>query len=141
MAGGGSNNYLPCNILIQLNNNSYNKNLRPFARQLRNNGTKAEACLWKYVLRAGNMKGYDFKRQRPVLNYIADFCCEELKLVIEVDGITHYNEEGAMRDKQKDEALKQAGYSVLRFTDDDVLKNIGGVAHVIEDWIDKVLPR
>jgi very-short-patch-repair endonuclease len=51
--------------------------------------TKAEACLWKYVLRARQMKGYQFGRQRPVLNYIADFMSKELRLMIEVDGITH----------------------------------------------------
>ena len=50
--------------------------------------TKAEACLWKYVLRAGKMKSFQFRRQRPVLNYIADFMCKELMLIIEVDGIT-----------------------------------------------------
>ena len=47
--------------------------------------TKAEACLWKYVLRASRMKGYGFRRQRPIMNYIADFMCKELMLVIEVD--------------------------------------------------------
>ena len=67
----------------------YNKRLQPFASKLRKEMTKAEACLWKYALRAGQMKGYQFRRQRPVLNYIADFMCKELRLVIEVDGITH----------------------------------------------------
>ena len=71
-------------------NHSYNKNLQPFANKLRKQMTKAEACLWKYVLRASYLKGYPFRRQRPVLNYIADFICMELMLVIEVDGITHH---------------------------------------------------
>ena len=71
------------------NFHGYNKNLKGFARELRNNGTKAEACLWKYVLRAGKMQGFQFRRQRPVMNYIADFMCKELMLVIEVDGIIH----------------------------------------------------
>lgn len=55
--------------------------------------TKAEACLWKYVLSSGKLKGYKFKRQRPVLQYIADFMCPDLMLIIEVDGITHLDEE------------------------------------------------
>ena len=55
--------------------------------------TKAEACLWKYVLKARQLKGFQFRRQRPVLNYIADFMCKELMLIIEVDGITHHDEE------------------------------------------------
>ena len=54
--------------------------------------TKAEACLWKYVLRAGQLKSYQFRRQRPILNYVADFMCMELMLIIEVDGITHHSE-------------------------------------------------
>lgn len=65
---------------------SYNKSLQPFANKLRKEMTKAEVCLWKYVLRAGQMNGYKFRRQRPVLNYIADFMCKELRLIIEVDG-------------------------------------------------------
>jgi very-short-patch-repair endonuclease len=54
-------------------NHFYNNNLQPNANRLRKEMTKAEACLWKYVLRAGKMKGFQFRRQRPVLNYIADF--------------------------------------------------------------------
>lgn len=67
------------------NNHFYNRNLQPNANRLRKEMTKAEACLWKYVLRAGKMKGYGFRRQRPVLSYIADFMCKELMLIIEVD--------------------------------------------------------
>lgn len=70
----------------------YNTNLQPFANKLRKRMTKAEACLWKYALRASQMKGYGFRCQRPVLNYIADFMCQELFLIIEVDGITHQDE-------------------------------------------------
>ena len=63
-------------------NLNYNKNLQPYANRLRKEMTKAEACLWKYVLRAGKMKGYQFRRQRPVLHYIADFMFKELMLVV-----------------------------------------------------------
>jgi very-short-patch-repair endonuclease len=55
------------------NNYHYNPTLKTFAKDLRKHMTKAEACLWKYQLRAGQMKGYTFLRQRPVLSYIADF--------------------------------------------------------------------
>lgn len=72
--------------------NLYNKKLQPYASKNRKQMTKAEACLWKYVLKA-KMTGYTFNRQRPVLNYIADFMCKEKKLIIEVDGITHTFEE------------------------------------------------
>ena len=83
----------------EYNNQFYNKNLQPNAHRLRNEITKAEACLWKYVLRAGKMKGFQIRRQRPVLNYSADFMCKELMLVVEVDGLTHHFEEVIKKDK------------------------------------------
>src|SRR5436190_23957983 len=54
------------------------KKLQPYANNLRKRMTKAEACLWKYVLRASKMKGYGFRRQRPIMNYIADFMSKDL---------------------------------------------------------------
>ena len=118
------------------NNCAYNKKLRPFANKLRKEMTKAEACLWKYALRAGQMKGYQFRRQRPVLRYIADFLCKELKLVIEVDGITHQDDEIGVKDKRKTHDLEKAGFKVIRFTDEDVLKNMSGVMERIERVVD-----
>jgi len=119
------------------NNHNYNKNLQPYANRLRKEMTKAEACMWKYVLRAGKMKGFQFRRQRPVLNYIADFMCKELMLVIEVDGITHQWEEVIKNDDMRQKALEAAGFTVLRFTDDEVLKNIQSVHVYLQDWIEK----
>jgi very-short-patch-repair endonuclease len=84
--------------------------------------TKSEACLWKYVLRARMLKGYQFRRQRPVLNFIADFMCKELSLVIEVDGNYHTWEETVEKDKIKTRAIEEAGFTLLRFTDEDVFK-------------------
>ena len=89
--------------------------------------TKAEACLWKYALRAGIRKGYGFRRQRPVLNFIADFMCKELMLVIEVDGVSHTWEETIRKDKIKEETLKKAGFHILRFEDESVLKHMNWV--------------
>jgi very-short-patch-repair endonuclease len=120
------------------NNHAYNKNLQPFANKLRKEMTKAEASLWKYVLKAKQMKGYQFRRQRPVLNYIADFMCMELRLVVEVDGYTHGFEETAVKDDRKDHDLAAVGIRVLRFTDDDVLKNIHGVARRIEEVVGEI---
>jgi very-short-patch-repair endonuclease len=113
------------------NNYAYNGKLQHLANKLRKEMTKAEACLWKYALRAGQMKGYQFRRQRPVLQYIADFMCKELKLVIEVDGLTHQWEETAAKDIQKTHDLEQAGFKVVRFTDEEVLKNMNGVIEAI----------
>jgi very-short-patch-repair endonuclease len=97
--------------------------------------TKAEVCLWKNVLRARKMKGYQFRRQRPVLWYIADFMCKELMLIIEVDGITHTIPEVKRHDTKRQKALEAAGFTVMRFEDDDVLENITGVFDSISCWI------
>jgi very-short-patch-repair endonuclease len=120
------------------NHYAYNSRLQPLANNLRKNMTKAEACLWKYALRAGMRKGYTFRRQRPVLNYIADFMCKELKLIIEVDGITHSWNETVSRDQEREQLLSNAGFQVLRFADDDVLKNINGVIESIDAMIEKI---
>ena len=116
----------------------YNKSLQPFANKLRKEMTKAEACLWKYVLRAGQMKGYQFRRQRPVLNYIADFMCKELRLVIEVDGITHDSK--LEKDEYRTDELRRSGFNVFRFTDEEVLTNIQGVSREIERIVTEIKP-
>jgi len=119
------------------NNYHYNKKLQPFANHLRKNMNKAEACMWKYLLSRRQMKGYQFRRQRPVLNYIADFMCKELLLIIEVDGITHNSPEGYRRDQKKDEDLRAAGFTVLRFSNWEVLNRIMDVGSMIAEWIEE----
>ena len=118
-------------------NHFYNKNLQPNANRLRKEMTKAEACLWKFVLRAGKMKGYGFRRQRPVLNYIADFMCKELMLIIEVDGSIHELEDVRKNDEQRQKVLEEAGFTVLWFTNHEVLTNIQWVHSYLEEWIEK----
>ena len=98
--------------------------------------TKAEACLWKYILKGKQLKDFQFRRQRPVLKYIADFMCIELMLIIEVDGITHHWEETIIKDKKRQVDLEAAGYTVLRFTDEEVLNNINIVHDFLESWIE-----
>ena len=83
------------------------------------------------------MKGYQFRRQRPVLNYVADFMCKELMLIIEVDGITHSHEDVAENDVIRQNALENAGFTVLRFEDDEILLSINSVYHEIEGWINE----
>jgi len=112
---------------------AYNKSLQPYANDLRKRMTKAEACLWKYVLRASKMKGFGFRRQRPTMNYIADFMCKELMLVIEVDGYSHWNDEAKRKDEQREKVLQLAGFTVLHFTDEVVLNNLSQVEQKIVD--------
>ncbi|MCB9294897.1 MAG: DUF559 domain-containing protein [Lewinellaceae bacterium] len=115
------------------NNYHYNPRLKGLANSLRKNMTKAEA----YLLQGRQMKGYQFRRQRPVLNYIADFMCKELLLIIEVDGITHDSEEGFHRDQKKDKDLQEVGFSVLRVSDWEVLNKMTDVSIMIGEWIDE----
>jgi len=124
--------------LNEENYHGYNRNLQPFANSLRKNMTKAEACLWKYVLKAGKMKGYQFRRQRPVLNYIADFMCIPLNLIIEVDGFSHQHAETASNDEIRDVVLKEAGFAVIRFSDAEVLNDINNVIRAIEVEIERI---
>lgn len=112
--------------------NLYNPNLQPFANTLRGRMTKAEACLWKYALRAGRMKGYNFNRQRPVLRYIADFMCKPLNLIIELDGVSHNNAKTRKHDAFRQRELESCGYAVLRFTDCEVLHSLVSVCRAIE---------
>ncbi|MFO7842377.1 MAG: DUF559 domain-containing protein [Bacteroidales bacterium] len=119
------------------NNYLYNPALKALAKNLRNSMTKAECCLWKYVLKGKKMNGYQFSRQRPVLNYIADFMCKELLLIIEVDGISHQFNEVEISDFKRQQKLEQAGFTVLRFQDSEILNNIGDVIYSIENWINQ----
>ena len=114
----------------------YNPQLQPVANKLRKEMTKAEACLWKYALRAGMMKGYSFKRQRPVLKYIADFMCQDLMLIIEVDGLTHTWQETIVKDEKREEELRKTGFTVLRFSDYDVLNDMENVKRILYNWIE-----
>lgn len=116
----------------------YNNNLQPFANKNRKQMTKAEACLWKYALRAKQM-GYTFNRQRPVLNYIADFMCKELKLIIEVDGYSHLLEDVIENDIVRQQKLENAGFKVIRFKSEEVLKDIKRVREIIQITIDELI--
>jgi very-short-patch-repair endonuclease len=93
------------------------------------------------VQRAGMMKGYGFRRQRPVLKYIADVMCKELLLVIEVDGYTHQFEEAIKKDKIKQQDLEKGGFTVLRFTDDEVLHDIENVRQAILFTVETIEKR
>jgi very-short-patch-repair endonuclease len=120
------------------NYHNYNPNLQPYANKLRHTMTKAEACLWKYALRARKMRGYQFRRQRPVLKYIADFTCKELCLIIEVDGITHSYEGADVKDAKRQKNLENAGFIVIRYTDDQVLKSMNWVIEDLGKRIEEI---
>lgn len=120
-------------------NSFYNKNLKEKAKKLRNDSTIAEATLWKYVLRASEL-GYPFRRQRPIGNYIVDFVSLPLKLIIEVDGITHSYEETVKKDEIRQKNLEDLGFRVVRIADDAILSNVDRVRNHLLDII-KDLPK
>jgi very-short-patch-repair endonuclease len=116
--------------------NHYNKKLKVYASENRNSMTKAEACLWKYALSKKQMLGYSFRRQRPISNYIVDFICLELRLIIEVDGYSHQLRENEVKDKIRQEQLEKLGYVVIRFTDEEVLNRMTQVRSAISTQIE-----
>lgn len=116
-------------------NHHYNKNLKPIARNLRKRMTKAEAALWKYGLRKKKRRGYTFNRQRPVLRFVVDFMCKKLNLIIEVDGSSHDHPKAQKEDKNRQNELEDAGYKILRFTNEDVLTNMDSVCRRIDEEI------
>ena len=104
----------------------YNKALKQFARELRQNLTEAETFLW-LRLRKKQLKGCQFYRQRIICNYIVDFYCPDAKLVIEIDGGQHYSEPGMVKDAERDCHLADLGLTVLRFSAREVFENTAGV--------------
>jgi len=97
----------------------YNKNLKENSRQLRKNSTIGEIILWKH-LRARGMMGYQFNRQKPIDNYIVDFYCQALNLVIEIDGKYHNHDEDWIKDEERQRILESKKLNFLRFPELEV---------------------
>ena len=116
----------------------YNKKLNPLARNLRNKSTLAEVLLWN-KLKQRKMEGYQFLRQRPIGNYIVDFFCHKLKLVIEIDGDSHENK--VVEDEKRQNDLEKMGLTVLRFGDHTVKTHIEGILNAIYNWIEENPPN
>jgi len=112
----------------------YNPKLKELARRLRKESTNSEILLWKHLSRR-QVRGYQFNRQRPVGNYIADFLCRKLNLIIEIDGESHNDKEEY--DLLRQNELEEMGYSILRFDGHYVLNNIREALLVINDWIEE----
>jgi very-short-patch-repair endonuclease len=115
-------------------NDYYNKTLKPYARQLRKHSTLAEIILWNEVLKNRKL-GYKFLRQRPVLKYIGDFYCKDLKLFIELDGATHFERNVRNKDTKKQNEILSHGFTVLRFKNVEVIENLEKVRNDIISWI------
>ena len=113
---------------------SFNKKLKPLARALRKNLTDAETALWAKIRRK-QLKDKQFYRQKNIGNYIVDFYCPAAKLIIELDGDQHYTDKGRKQDEVRDRYLQHLGFTVLRFSSREVLKNFDGVLETIYDYL------
>jgi very-short-patch-repair endonuclease len=112
----------------------YMQDLKEFSRRLRNNSTLGEILLWKQ-LRSGRLEGYSFNRQKPIGQFIVDFYCKPLKLVIEVDGGYHYEEEQILIDTGRQKMIEDMGLHFLRFHDEEIRKDMPQVLQKIKQYI------
>ena len=102
--------------------------LQTFAIELRNNGTDAERLLWRY-LRNSQIERVKFRRQHPIESYIVDFVSFDPRIIIELDGGQHAENE--VYDGKRDACLRNNRFVVLRFWNNDVINNIEGVLEII----------
>ncbi|MGD0035876.1 MAG: DUF559 domain-containing protein [Bacteroidota bacterium] len=112
---------------------TYNSRLKQIARTLRKDMTLAEILLWQQ-LKGKQLLGYDFHRQKPIDEYVVDFYCPRLKLVLEIDGDSHDGKEEA--DRVRQEKLESLGLTILRFWDSDVKSNVDGIVEQLREWIE-----
>ncbi len=100
------------------------------AKVLRKNMTDAEKVLWGYLKAKPN--GFKFRRQHPLGIYIADFYCHKLKLVIELDGSIHDNDDVKQNDEIRQKLIEEDGLIVMRFKNEEVMNNIQNVLRQLE---------
>ena len=103
------------------------------AKSLRSNLTEPEMILWGRLKES--ITNYKFRRQHPIANWVVDFYCHRLKLVIEVDGSVHHSEENQKLDELRQRSLENLGLIVFRFTNEDVCNNIEKVLEKINEFI------
>ncbi|WP_136615093.1 endonuclease domain-containing protein [Bradyrhizobium sacchari] len=112
---------------------------RTRAKRLRREMTRAETLLWRH-LKADRLAGLAFRRRTPMGHYIADFVAHSCKLIVELHGESHDFEDRIRRDEQRDQWFASRGYHVLRFTNDDVMKNLEGVVLSILEAAEQAAP-
>jgi very-short-patch-repair endonuclease len=111
-----------------------NRELVKKARELRSNMTRAEIILWSR-LRSKKIYGYKFRRQQPVFDYIVDFYCDNLKLIIEVDGEVHSLSKNFDYDLKREEVLIRNGYNIFRISNFEIETNIDSAVAKIMSYI------
>lgn len=98
--------------------------------------SEAEACLWNNLLKDGQMMGYSFNHRIKVLNHNAAFLSLELMLIIEIDASSQSEAKAMMKkEKEKELLFRLGGYTVLRFSEKEILSNLDKVKSMIKEWI------
>ncbi len=116
----------------------YNSKLKARARELRRSGNLSEVLLWQQI-KNKNLLGLDFDRQRIIGNYIVDFFCKDLGVIIEIDGLTH--DFKVEYDKKRDEYFGGLGLPVIHILDIDVKKDLASVFSFLECEIAKFMDK
>lgn len=112
---------------------------RRHARRMRKVMTEAELKFWNAV-RAQRLMGLNFRRQMPIAGYIVDFACPEHRLVVEIDGSSHSHDAEIRRDERRDSRLSVLGWTVIRATNDEVIRHLDEVCTHIMRMIGRALP-
>ncbi len=115
---------------------SASKTIFQYAEVLRKNMTEAEKIIWERLCK--NQLDVRIRRQHPIFNFIADYYCHELKLVIEIDGGIHLSKENREYDINRDTTLNEFGIQIIRFTNDQVINNIDGIIREIKNKIEEL---
>jgi len=106
----------------------YNKKLKDRARMMRKNMTLSEKKIWKELLSNDQFLEFRFLRQKPIDHFIVDFYCSKLRVVIEIDGDSHLGDQAEAYDEERTLSFKKYGIVVFRYTNNEVLTNLKGVA-------------
>ncbi|MDX2443210.1 MAG: DUF559 domain-containing protein [Bacteroidales bacterium] len=116
------------------------KYLKEFRRSLRNNSTSAEAVLWT-KLKSKQVAGLKFRRQHSIGNYIVDFYCPKIMLVIELDGAYHASYQAIIKDRKRDEYLESFGMTILRFENRVVFEKLEEIIEQILEVNNNITPK
>ena len=112
----------------------YDPKLKSLARKLRKDMTFGEVLLWN-ELKKNKLFGFDFDRQCCIDNYIVDFYCKDLMLVIEIDGMSHNYEEAFNKDELRQQKLESFGIQFLRFSEAEIKNDMLNAIRTIESTI------
>ena len=112
------------------------KEMEVYRKSLRNNGTSAEAFLWNF-LKGSQLEGRKFRRQHSIKRFIVDFYCPSEKLIVELDGQVHFNENAQDYDRRRENELEALGFTVIRFENKMVFDLLPSVLKDIKDHFKK----